>query len=151
DVPAAASTRTMASGPYATELSASSDSAASPRSSSDDPCYPHRAAAAPAARPSPLSRERVIKRGADREDPVQAGDAQQLRHLGAGAERRTVMPSPLARRCAPISTASADTSQNDTPDRSRTSSGMPGRSTLSRRSRRTGVVAMSRSPSSLAM
>ena len=29
-VPAAASTRTMASGPYATELSASSDSAASP-------------------------------------------------------------------------------------------------------------------------
>jgi hypothetical protein len=38
----------------------------------------------PAARPSPLCEERVIKRAADREDAVQAGDAQQLRRLGPG-------------------------------------------------------------------
>ena len=70
---------------------------------------------------------------------------------GRGAARRMTIPHAVARRCVPISTASPATSQNDTPDRSMMSSRTPGPSRSSRRSRSSGTVAISSSPSRLAM
>ena len=73
-----------------------------------------------------VRRERAAQIGTDGEVAVQAGAVQQLCDRMLGAARRITMPRTLARRSAPISTASPAESQDDTRDRSRTSSLRPG-------------------------